>query len=655
MSRILVFSGTEDGRKLAQTLAKTGHLVTVSVATAYGEEMMPEAEGLRVQCGRMDASQMEQLLSEGGFTEIVDATHPYATEVSENIRKACEKCRIPYLRMLRDSFSEELEGEDIYLADSAAGAATYLSQKEGKIFLSTGSKELPAVLENIGDRERLIIRMLPDAEMIRTCTDAGIKRKQLICMQGPFSEELNTAMFRQTGSRYLVTKESGSTGGFLEKIRAARSCGMEIVVIRRPKENGMSFAEVLWHFGIKEENVRKKQISLIGIGMGSLSGMTGEAVRLCREAELLIGAKRMVDAVSKIRRPGQKEEYLYLPDQIRACIDESGAKKIAVLLSGDSGFYSGAKKLLEALSDHEVNVIPGISTVSALAAKWQLSWDDMKIISLHGRQSNLADAVRHNRKVFALVGGAGGVSDICRQLCELGLGNTEVLIGSNLSYPEERLERGAAADYMEYEASGVSAVIILNDRAEKKRTTHGVPDDAFLRDKVPMTKEEVRTVSLAKLGLCSDSVVYDIGAGTGSVSIECALRAPEGTVFAIEHNPAAIALLEENRKSFGVSNLEIVEGSAPEAMRSLPEPTHAFIGGSSGKLAEIVDILFQKNPDIRIVANAISLETLAELTRILNERGIANAEIVHLQVSRAKKVGSHHLMMGNNPVYIVSF
>lgn len=664
MSKILVFSGTEDGRKVSEILAGAGHLVTVCVATEYGEEMMQKKKGLRVHCGRMDTARMEKFISDGDFDSVVDATHPYAREVSVNIKRACEVCSVPYLRMLRDSFSEGITGKDIYLVDTAADAAVLLSGKEGQIFLSTGSKELPDIIKNIDDRERLVIRMLPDGEAIRMCMDAGLKRKQLICMQGPFSEEMNAAMFRQTKCRFLVTKESGSTGGFPEKIRAARECGMEIIVIQRPKEEGLSFEEILDRFGVlgipaKETKAipaaEKKSVTLVGIGMGNRKGMTGEAVEALKEADLLIGAARMLDAVSGSRRTDQKTATLYLPDPIRECIDKSDAKKIAVLLSGDSGFYSGAKKLVEALSDYEVEVLPGISTVSALAAKWKISWDDMKIVSLHGRPDNIVDAVRHNRKVFALVGGKRGVSDLCRELLDCNLGNTEILVGSNLSYPGESLTRGVAADFVEYEAEGVSAVILLNQDAEERKTTHGIPDDAFIRGKVPMTKEEVRAVSLAKLGLHNDSVIYDIGAGTGSVSIECALRAPDGEVWAIEHNPVALELLEENRSNFGVSNLRIVSGSAPEAMESLPMPTHAFIGGSSGKLSKILDVLYQKNPGVRIVVNAISLETVAELTVFIKENQITDAEIVNLQVSRSKQVGSHHLMMANNPVYIVSF
>ena len=170
-----------------------------------------------------------------------------------------------------------------------------------------------------------------------------------------------------------------------------------------------------------------------------------------------------------------------------------------------------------------------------------------------------------------------------------------------------------------------------------------------------MTKEEVRTVSLSKLRLQEDSVCYDVGAGTGSVSVEMALRAWKGQVYAIEKKEDALALLKENRRKLATDNLEIVPGTAPEAMVELPVPTHAFIGGSSGNMNEIIRLLLDKNPGVRIVINCISLETIRELTLLETDSRITDLEIIQVQVSRAKTVGGYHLMQGENPIYICSF
>jgi precorrin-6Y C5,15-methyltransferase (decarboxylating), CbiT subunit len=169
---------------------------------------------------------------------------------------------------------------------------------------------------------------------------------------------------------------------------------------------------------------------------------------------------------------------------------------------------------------------------------------------------------------------------------------------------------------------------------------------------VPMTKSEVRAVCLSKLQLTEDAVCWDVGAGTGSVSVEMALLAKKGTVYAVERREDALALLEENKAAFGVENLIPVAGVAPECCEKLPAPTHAFIGGSSGNLREIVALLLEKNPGVRIVAAAVTLESAAELTGIIKEYNFTEHEIVSLTVARDRRAGRYHLMTGQNPVYL---
>ena len=187
----------------------------------------------------------------------------------------------------------------------------------------------------------------------------------------------------------------------------------------------------------------------------------------------------------------------------------------------------------------------------------------------------------------------------------------------------------------------------------------GLPDGLFARGGgpdgrvVPMTKSEVRAVALSRLELTADAVCWDIGAGTGSVAVEMALFARRGRVYAVERNPAALELLRENRARFHVSNLEVIPGSAPEACRALPAPTHAFIGGSAGNLREIVSLLLEKNPAVRIVAAAVTLETAAELAALMGEFGSAQA--VALSAARSRAAGPYHLMAGQNPVTLFTF
>ena len=169
-----------------------------------------------------------------------------------------------------------------------------------------------------------------------------------------------------------------------------------------------------------------------------------------------------------------------------------------------------------------------------------------------------------------------------------------------------------------------------------------------------MTKSEVRSISLSKLQLTEDAVVYDVGAGTGSVSIEIALQAAEGEVYAIEKKEDALALLKENKQKFAVDNLEIIPGMAPEAMMELEVPTHAFIGGSSGNMDAIIKLLLEKNPEVRIVINCITLETVTEAMEAIRKFDLKDVDIVQLGVARSKSVGRYHMMMGEKPIYIIS-
>ena len=230
----------------------------------------------------------------------------------------------------------------------------------------------------------------------------------------------------------------------------------------------------------------------------------------------------------------------------------------------------------------------------------------------------------------------------------------QLYTGECLSYPDEKIRKGAPEDFLNYEADPLSVVYVENPDAQKEYVTHGIPDTEFLREKVPMTKEEVRTVSLSKLHLEEDSVCYDVGAGTGSVSIEMASRAWNGKVYAIEKKALAVELLKKNREKFAVENLEIIEGTAPEALENLEPPTHAFIGGSSGNMETILRLLLEKNPSVRIVINCIALETVSETLQCLKTLPVKEEEILQISVSKGKSVGNYHMMMGENPIYIIS-
>jgi|UniRef100_UPI003FEE2B66 precorrin-6Y C5,15-methyltransferase (decarboxylating) len=649
MYKAIVFAGTTEGYALCEFLAENRVSVYACAATEYGGSLLQENEFLHVSAGRLKTEDMEELFRKENPEIVLDATHPYAAEVTKNIRTACESAGVLYQRILRPE--GEKNSEAIYV-ESTEEAAAFLSGTEGNIFLTTGSKEL-AKFTGIPDyKERLFARVLSIPSVIRSCAELGIEGKHLIGMQGPFSAEINEAMLRQFQCSYLVTKDTGLAGGFPEKMEACQRCGVTPVIIGRPlKEEGLSLQDARVFLSKMFGFTLSQKISLVGIGMGAEKTLTLEGKKALNEAELLIGAKRMTEAVQK---PGQMVLHEYRSEKIVEYIREHPKyRTVAIALSGDVGFYSGAKKLINQL-DGNVEVICGISSVVYFMSKIGLSWDDAKIVSAHGRNCNLISLIRHNPKVFSILGTEDGVAVLASRLVYYGMGDVTLYVGENLSYENEKIFHDKAANLTEYRGDALSVVTACNEKATPLSAVHGISDGEFLRGKAPMTKEEVRTVSLSKLRLSEDSVCYDVGAGTGSVSVEMALRAWMGQVYAIEKKEDALALLKENKKKFAVDNLVIIPGVAPEAMTELPAPTHAFIGGSSGNMQDIINLLLEKNPKVRIVINCITLETVTEAMNAIRDFGLEDVDIVQLAAARSKSIGRYHMMMGENPIYIIS-
>lgn len=650
MNKVIVFAGTTEGREICSFLKKYDVASLACTATEYGKCRIEEGGALTVRSGRLTEEEMEQLFCEEQPEIVIDATHPYADLVSENIRSACERAGKTYLRLLRPSLAAD---PSCVLVDTTEEAVSYLTDTNGAILVTTGSKELAKFTELPDYEKRVYARVLPLPGVIASCAELGFDAAHTIGIQGPFSLEMNVAMLQAVHASWMVTKESGRNGGFEEKIEAARRAGVKVILIGRPnEEEGLSENEVKRYLVEKFGLSVKRNVVIAGIGPGAESQMTLALVESCRNADVLIGAGRMTKAMKKYQKPMLAE---YGPEKIYQYLKEHPEfENIVLLQSGDVGFYSGAKKLQAVLSgdeDFSVRVEPGISSLVYFCSRIGVSWDDAAFVSLHGQNCNFMETIRRNRKTLAIAGGKGSVKEICQKLDAYGWDQIVLHVGTDLSYPEEKIVTGTASELVQMEFAPLAVLLFENPDPESEFTA-GLADEAFLRDKVPMTKREVRNASLSHLQLAPDSVVYDIGAGTGSVSVEMALCAAQGKVYAIEKNPVAVALLHENKKKFGVDHLEIIEGTAPEALETLPTPTHAFIGGSAGNLKKILELLLRKNPKIRVVLNTVTVETLAEAASCFKELAFKKPEIVCIQASTAKKAGRSHLMIAQNPVYI---
>ena len=650
MSKICIFGGTTEGRKLAEFLSGQPCDVMVCVATDYGQTLLPEAEHVSVSARRLPVGEIVSLLTEHRFDLVIDATHPYAQSITKSIARACRETGTPRWRLLRGASG--VSPEHTYV-ETVSDAAAFLSETEGNILLTTGSKELAGFSQLPGFSERVWARVLPLQSSLDACAQAGLPASHIFAMQGPFSEAMNTAMLRSIGAQYLVTKDGGAPGGFEEKEAAAKNAGARLVVIGRPpEEEGLSLSKTISALCARFGFSPKPEVFIAGIGPGSEALQTQEVRAAIRRADCLIGARRMLDAVAG---PQQLAIDTIAPETIASHIaqhPECGT--FCVVMSGDTGFYSGTKKLLPLLKECRVRVLPGLSSMSYLCARLGVSYEDAVPVSLHGRDFDIAREVRRRRKVFTLVGGDGGMQALCERLTQAGLGHVRIAVGERLSYPDEAITRGTAQELRSHTFDKLSAALIEND-TPSEIVTPGLPDEAFLRNLepgklVPMTKSEVRSICLSKLRLTPNAVCWDVGAGTGSVSIEMARLCADGTVYAIEKNERALALLEKNKEAFSASNMQIIPGLAPEACRALPAPTHAFLGGTSGSVRDILALLLEKNPHVCIVATAVTLESVSALSACMED--FEAAECVSVQVSKAAALGQYHLMQAQNPVYI---
>lgn len=395
------------------------------------------------------------------------------------------------------------------------------------------------------------------------------------------------------------------------------------------------------------------RVNIIGIGPGNPELLTGQARQAIADSNILIGDKRMLAAFGA----GKRLFDTIKTSEIAAVCQDADAEKdtVAVLVSGDVGFFSLAKTIAGKLPDCDCHRYCGISSLVYFAQQLEMSWDDAKIVSMHGRKQNLIAAIAQNNKVFSLTGGEHSPNALCRQLCEHGLETVDVYVGENLSYPEEKITHGTAEEISKLEFPSLSVMMILNKNANGfEHTVHGLHDDLFMRSKVPMTKQEVRAVSISKLMPKATDNIYDIGAGTGSCSIELALQAQAGHVWAFERNPVAVELLGKNKALFNVDNLDIVAGEASEQIQEMPAPDCVFIGGSGGNLCKMLDTIYAKNPECRIVVNAITVETLIEVVEYYKTRMEYDLEIVNVFAARGKKLGAYNLMMAQNPVYVMT-
>lgn len=648
MNTILLFGGTTEGRLLTEYLYDTNVTVDVCVATEYGKELLQQKQNVNVHLGRMDLQQMKVFMSKKQYCCVIDATHPYALEVTQNIKYACEYHDIPYYRVSRENNNTEY---GVYV-ESIEQAIDYLKNTEGNILLTTGSKEIHKFAALPQYSQRVYARVLPSVDSITACQNSGLTAKHIICMQGPFSKDMNVEHIKHINAKYIVTKQSGNAGGFQQKIDAAIQCHVTAIILyRKEKQQGISSNDCIQLLQKQYGIYKKRCVTLLGIGAGK-NTLTQQAQQILQQSDCIIGAKRMIETLQYF----DKYSYIcYKSEEIAEFIKQNVKyNHIVVAYSGDIGFYSGAKKLYDAIRNIDnitIQTASGVSSVSYFMSKIQTSWENAVLISIHEQCQNVTGYVLQYQKVIVLLGECHQTADICKKLCNIGLKDVKIVIGENLSYDTENIIKGTAETFQNIVTSPLSILYIENNNVLQKKCNVGIKDECFIRDSVPMTKREIRTIVLSDMNLEQNSIVWDVGAGTGSVSIEMALQCPFGMIYAIEKKQKAIHLLEQNKNKFHIYNMEIIYGQAPEILQTLPPPDKVFIGGSSGTAKQIMDIAIQKNNAVEIVATAVTLESIRDLEQCFSLYDMI-WECKQISVSKSEQMQNYHIMKSQNSVWI---
>lgn len=737
---VLIFSGTTEGRELSEILSEAQIYHTVCVATEYGKFIMSDSKYAKVLDRRLDEEEIVEFLKVNNFKIVCDATHPYATLVTKNIKNAVNKfgCKeLNYFRLRRDTrFSNELTPSvgfdvdkkekniqenqlDIKYFNSVLECEKALEKTTGNILLTTGSKNLPEFTVDEKVKERLYVRVLPGVESIKICNEQQIAKNKIIAIQGPFSYEMNKFFIENYNIKILVTKESGIAGGFAEKIQAAVDSDCMAYVIGSPVEDeAYNFIQVCEHIQnilnvkLNFNKTVPLDISLIGIGPGKSEFLTEEAKEKINNADILIGASRMIE-----KYPAKIEKNpIYMPKDIVNYLKNISKKyvlkkklNVSILFSGDIGFYSGCKAVRKAIEnalskkndlqclEGTIEVIPGISSVIYMAAKCGETWQDAKIQSIHGRkdkifwQNEIVESILHNEKTFLIVSGVEDINKIGKIVTVIQNGGITVKFGYHLSYEDEEIAEISARDCILKSKKGLYVLLIKNSKVAPKIIGPKLKDSEFIRAKVPMTKEEVRHIIVNKLQLQKGDMMLDIGSGTGSIAIEAADLDENIRVFAIETKKEAVDLIQKNVEKFKRFNVKVISGMFPDVLDAKENEeiveyikenkvNSVFIGGTKGKFLEIIKALKKinfeeknqtiENADsttsplvtsnelsaINVVTSAVTVESIAQITEVLNsDENIYDVDITQIQVSKAETLGKYHLFKGQNPIVLFAF
>jgi len=403
-------------------------------------------------------------------------------------------------------------------------------------------------------------------------------------------------------------------------------------------------------------------IHVVGVGPEGPASLTPRALAIVEKAEVLAGGQRLLEAFSGVA--AERVKIAAKVDETLATLAAArGTRRTVVLATGDPNYFGITRALLRHVPADDLEIVPNVSALQLAFAAARVPWDDAEFVSVHGRSMDgLVGAVRGRSKVCLFTDEHNSPAAVARALLDAGLGDYRAVLCEDLGGPAESIRRLTLTELSTVKAHPLNTLVLLGPEAGSTQAgspawAPGLPEDAFDQRKPKVgliTKREVRVLSLARLSLRPDSVVWDIGAGSGSVSIEAAGLAPQGRVFAVEKNAEDIEIVRANVERFRVAHVTVVHARAPEGLDRLPDPDAVFIGGSGGELDEILATAARRlRPGGRIVVNAITLDTLHGAVSACRRLALEH-EAILVSVARSRPLLGMMSFEALNPVYIVT-
>ena len=397
----------------------------------------------------------------------------------------------------------------------------------------------------------------------------------------------------------------------------------------------------------------EQKIYLVGAGITGWEGFGSKALEIIAKAEVMIGHERHLDCFPEFA--GQKMPLGDLPEILDFL--KKTEKRVALLASGDPTFFGISRFLLRNLPKERIEIFPNVTSMQYAFARIKEPWDDAIFVSVHGRGMHPAvDKIVAAEKACVLTDKVNTPAAIAAELIERGAEGYEVWLCEDLGLAGEKFTKTSVRGLLELKPSDLNILILIRTY-EPNLTQYpliGIDDEEFQTSKKLITKQEVRAVTLAKLQLQDDLVLWDVGAGSGSVSIEASNLIPNGRIFAVEQNAQCIAFIRENLKKFTARNVKLVEGEAPDALDELPDPDRVFIGGSGGRLEEIIVTVDSRlKPEGLVVLNAVTLDTLTKAVEFLEDHGFTT-EAACVNIAKTRNLTEYKMFEAQNPVYVIT-